>query len=74
MPRFRRKPLEVEAIQFHHDSAEDWPEGVEPDAFGEACINDCLLEDGDWLVTKPDGSLIPVTAEDFAADYEKIPQ
>lgn len=75
MPKFHRRPLEVEAVQFRAITPiESWPKGIEVDPYGEPLINDCPLEDGDWIVTPPGGEGYPVTAQDFVKDYEKVGQ
>ena len=54
--RFRRKPLEVDAVQFRADAPiDEWPEDVTPDP---ANVEDALLPCGSGELPVPDGAWI----------------
>jgi hypothetical protein len=75
---YRKKPVVVEAVQWFHDrphpavklTAPDrgslTPRGIVQTAGGKA-----IVEDGDWLITEPDGrGHYPCKPDIFAATYE----
>ena len=75
MPRFRRKTTIVDAIQFRQDLPLDqWPEGLEPDPFGNAHVGPFPVNNGDWVITNDLGDVFPLSAATFTNDYEKVPE
>ncbi len=76
MPKFRKKPLEIEAVQFDGHPSND-PPGVfrrpEDNTPYVVTIHDqrCYLAPGDWIVPEPDGvHYYPIKADIFARSYE----
>jgi len=83
--RFRRKPVEVDAMQWDgtHASArairEAFGNDVKPVPFKTHCALACVtsngsfipMEPGDWIVREGNGSLIPMDAKAFADAYEQ---
>jgi hypothetical protein len=74
MPRFRKIPVEIEAVQF--DGMND-PAGVlrreEDHAPYVVTIHGqrCYIQVGDWIVPEPDGvHFYPIKPDIFAATYE----
>ncbi len=79
MPKFTRKPIPVDAVQFRIDAPiADWPEGVEMCLVKAEPFLDTkdgvvfYLDDGDWIITLPDGSTIITHDEDFQKKYDKV--
>lgn len=83
MPRFRRKPTEIEAEQFWW--GKKWPKGVCQDNDCLAFMNHSLkahvhtahgnqivyLEDGDWVTAEADGvHFYPIKPSDMTRLYE----
>ncbi len=76
MPKFRKRPVVVEAHQFFVGGA--WPAGV-------CCCNrkgmglhihtlegaDAVSE-GDWIITGADGERYPCKPDMFEATYERV--
>ena len=74
MPKFTRKPIPVDAVQFRKDAdLKDWPEGVEPDTHGNGFMeDDVFVSDGDWVITLPNGVTALCRDEDFQKKYDKV--
>jgi hypothetical protein len=87
MPKFRKKPVEVEARQFtgSKDSAEAlaaWmtENGGTFHATGtiyrrmvvSTLESGRTADPGDWIVQGPRGEFYPVKADLFSADYEQV--
>jgi len=78
MPKFRTKPREVVAEQFHAYPAdgEGWPKGVEVEDGGGPFVTTAhgqrvYLENGDWVIAEPDGrGYYPCKPDIFADRYE----
>lgn len=82
MPKFRKKPVEIEAIQFKGDVGA--PEIVALDYASEHVegIGDCLIiptlegdhraRPGDWIITGVAGERYPCKPEIFAATYDPV--
>ena len=79
MSRFRKKPIIIEAEQFHADAI-NYPWGVclcslNPSPHVHTAHNSQLvvLTDGDWIIPEPDGvHYYPCKPDIFAATYESI--
>jgi hypothetical protein len=76
MPRFRKKPVIIEAEQF--DGTND-PVGVwrrEEDRTPYVVTvhgQRCYIEPGDWIIPEPDGvHYYPCKPDIFAATYEMV--
>jgi len=84
--RFRRKPVEVDAMQWDGTHAgarairEAFGNDVKPVPFKTHCALACVtadggfiqVEPGDWVVRNGDGSLSPMNAKAFAGAYEQV--
>jgi len=74
MPMFRKKPIIVEANQFHHAATS--PVGVRTREDGKAYVltahnQEVTLEPGDWVIAEPDGrGYYPCKDDIFKATYE----
>ncbi|MET9150060.1 hypothetical protein ABZX82_02075 [Streptomyces griseoflavus] len=80
MARYRKKPVEIEAVQFTDAASADRIRAE----FGDGVRFDlgCLLIDtlegtmranlGDWIVRGVQGELYPVKPDIFAATYEAV--
>jgi hypothetical protein len=76
--RFRRKPTEIEAVQFDGHPSKD-PPGVfrrpEDDTPYVVTIHDqrCYLSPGDWIAPEPDGvHYYPIKDTVFRATYDPV--
>lgn len=80
MARFRKKPLEIEAVQYDACSPIT-PEGL---CFGARCYGVLVphvhtlegplhVTHGDWIVTGVNGERYPVKPDIFAKTYDPIP-
>ena len=73
MAKYRKKPIEVEAVQYIRPPA---PHGVFIDETGKASVvtihgHRTPVNPGDWIITEPDGvHHYPCKPEVFAATYE----
>ena len=80
MPKFTRKPIEVDAVQFRMDmSIHLWPEKVDvcpktgkPFVDGFADDEKIYLSDGDWILSLPHCTTAICDDEEFQANYEKV--
>lgn len=84
MARFRKRPVEVNAEQFHLGlDPECYPIGVEwggdlPDGTGCYVVitihgQKTCIQDGDWIITEPDGvHHYPCRPDIFETTYEKV--
>ena len=76
MPRYRRKPLEVDAVQFTRTVEVPGVRVVQATdyspSFGIVDATGALAYWGDWLITLPDGRLAVVRPWDFNCDYEPV--
>jgi hypothetical protein len=85
MPRFRKLPVEIEAIQFNADTFRAAVRFVPLDQFSEAGEDDDGLflsiktlegvmraSDGDWIIRGVQGEHYPCKADIFAATYEPV--
>lgn len=74
--RFRKKPVEIEAVQFL-DSATA-PKGVFVEEDGRCYVvtvhpQRCYLQPGDWIIPEPDGEhFYPCRPDIFEATYESV--
>ncbi len=83
MPKYRRKPVEVEAQQFIF-YRKPWPEGVQEIGKGWKVPHDapprynfmgaavCAIHPGDWVVTNQTGERYVVSEESFPKTYEEV--
>lgn len=82
--RYRKRPVEVEAIQWRGDNYAavktfgvgavglPFTSGTLPLWIAKAGTV-CNLQEGDWIIREPDGSgFYPCTAKDFAATYDSV--
>lgn len=86
MPKFRRKPVEVEAVQWLPETMPIDPVDVWPEAVGDGLLrrsgeSDLVLKTihrdfaiarpGDWVIAEPDGSgFYPCNPDVFEATYD----
>lgn len=81
--KYRKKPVEVEAIQWTGDNREECSRFTAGAFHEDAEHNqrlyvyksrmDAIIQEGTWLVLERDGSgFYPVTAEEFEATYEEV--
>lgn len=80
MAKFRKKPVVIEAVQFHV-AADVWPDGVLPPdegemGFGYGYIQTLegrmMVSDGDWVITGVKGEKYPCKPDIFEATYEAV--
>ena len=76
MPKYRKKPIVVDAEQFHLKVGK-WPEGVLIDrlqnfAYIETLEGRMRVQDGDWIVTGIKGEKYPVKDKIFKETYEPM--
>jgi hypothetical protein len=77
MPKFRKKPVVIEAEQFVHPATA--PMGVYTEEDGRCYVvtihkQKVYLESGDWIVPEPDGiHYYPIKPDIFANTYEPLP-
>lgn len=78
MPKFRKKPIVIEAEQFFHQVF-PWPEGVvmdlgSPTGYSIGTLENTLqgheVCDGDWIITGVKGERYNCKPDIFAATYE----
>lgn len=79
MARYRKKPVVVEAEQYHaYPESGGWPKGVQvEEGAGPFVVTThgqrAYLESGDWVITEPDGrGHYPCKPHIFAATYEAV--
>ena len=81
MPKFRKKPVEIEAVQYLGepvrgvcDDADCW---VKQHGHHVHTIHDgqvCFVKEGDWIIPEPDGvHFYPCNAYVFSETYEVCP-
>ena len=78
MPKFRKKPVVVEAKQFFPNLL-PWPDGVESceEVDGEIFVIETLegqhsVAPGDWIITGVQGEKYPCKPDIFKQTYERI--
>lgn len=86
MPKFRKKPVVIEAEQFFEGS-QPWPEGVERRAAEDMSDSDLahgyfpwietlegghIVSEGDWIITGVQGERYPCKPDIFDATYEPV--
>lgn len=80
MAKYRKKPVVIEAEQFHTD-VKPWPEGViqcqpDPDKPKEFKIDTLegpfTVSEGDWIIVGVKGERYPCKPDIFEATYEKV--
>ena len=75
--KFRKKPITIEAEQFHGGHPETWPEGVVA-GFGEYHYQVITLEGpfvvsvGGWIITGVKGERYPCRPDIFEATYDPV--
>lgn len=73
MAKYRKRPVDVEAVQYFYDRP--WPEGAIKADDGNYCVlytanGRVELHNGDWIVTDPNtGDRWPVNSDIFAKTY-----
>jgi hypothetical protein len=77
MAKFRKRPVVVEASQFHGFYATPYPDGV--DVEGSRCYVTTIheqrayLDNGDWVITESDGlHHYPCKPSEFERIYESV--
>lgn len=79
MPRFRRKPVEIEAELFDPDDTEQHARlGLRRDqALGAFLVptleGDMRISEGDWIVTGVLGERYPCKPKAFELTFERLP-
>ena len=77
MPRFRKRPLEVDAFVWTPEMGEVGGVVVHPGIYDRGFIHtadtDLPVFPGDWIVAEPSGERYPVKPEIFQATYDPIP-
>ena len=81
MPKYRKRPIVIEAEQFFPD-AWPWPDGVRLVKHGDAVILDLFYIDtlegghkvsvGDWIITGVEGEKYPCKPGIFLKTYEPV--
>lgn len=78
MPKFRKKPIVIEAEQFF-EGRPPWPREVRTQSAeeGRGCCIDTLegrlhVSDGDWIITGVQGEKYPCKPDIFEATYEAV--
>jgi hypothetical protein len=87
MPRFRKRPVEIEAVRLAGDSVSDAVQFVPSDQFagggvlpddGRFFVDIKTLEgtmravEGDWIIRGVQGEFYPCKPDIFAATYEEV--
>ncbi len=83
MTQYRKKPVVIDAVQFHdwmEPYGDEWPQGVHADKLegrwslpyirtleGIMQVRDC-----DWIVKGVQGEFYPVKPDIFAATYDEV--
>ena len=78
MSRFRKKPVEIEAFQWHRVDGETGPvksrgrdTNYNHEYFGIATLEGWInVSDGDWIIRGVKGEFYPCKPEIFEATYE----
>lgn len=81
MPRFRKKPVEVEAVQFTGDNADEIGRfaGLAAGVFGrdhhlqiKTLEGNMTVSPGDWVIRGVKGEFYPCKPDIFAETYEEV--
>lgn len=77
MPKYRKKPVVIEAMQFIVNSLDGWPLGVFKDGDSSTGYSIDTLEgralnvaEGDWIITGVQGERYPCKDDVFKLTYE----
>lgn len=75
MPKFRKKPIVIEAWKFEPGTGKPWPPGVRhPNADGPYVIStlegEMIVSPGDWVIAGVQRELYPCNPYIFEASYE----
>lgn len=79
--KFRKKPVVIQAVQYHADMRSDdrLPEGVFicPTSRGDQPVihtleGDMIVSPGDWIITGTHGEKYPCKPDIFSANYERV--
>lgn len=76
MPKFRKKPVVIEAVQFFEDKR-PYPDCVEETATENVVqtLEGALrVVDGDWIITGVNGEHYPCKPDIFEKTYEPVPE
>ncbi len=85
MPKFRKKPVVIDAFRFGHDKPEDWfekAENIKVKCSLDPLIVYCVVEtlegemranEGDYILKGVEGEIYPCKAEIFIKTYEPFP-
>jgi hypothetical protein len=84
MPKFRKKPVEIEAVEFTGKNATDlltrtWPLNVRHEhGLGQSWLviptleGDHIARPGDWIIKGVKGEFYPCKPDIFAMTYEPV--
>lgn len=83
LPRYRKKPVEIEAFRFRPGMAlDEFPDWAKDAAakqmieggpfFIDTLEGTMLAHDGDWIIKGVKGELYPCKPDVFAATYEEV--
>ena len=76
MPKFRKIPVEIEAVQFDgvNDPIGVWRRDEDLTPYVVTIHGQrCYIQAGDWIVPEPDGvHFYPVKPDIFTATYEPV--
>ena len=76
--KYRKKPVEIEAMQFFEYCLDGWPVGVYKDSSSPTgYLVDTLegshqVSEGDWIITGVKGETYPCKPDIFNPTYEKV--
>lgn len=74
--KFRKKPVVIEAEQFHVNTLQGWPQGVYRDGenrfFIDTLEGPLHVSDEDWIITGIKGERYPCKPDIFKATYEPV--
>jgi hypothetical protein len=82
VPRYRKRPVEIEAAQFTGSNglellAEGWADEWSADHAGDLVIHtlegDHRANPGDWIIRGVKGERYPCKPDIFEATYERVP-
>ena len=76
MAKFRKKPVVIEAFQYHHGDpieGDDIRRGEGPyEVFIKTLEGNMQIGDGDWVITGVKGERYPCKPDIFEATYEAL--
>lgn len=82
MPKFRKKPVVIEAVQWRGDNLSEIAALGGVTEFGQEFLDDALMiktlegemraDEGDWIIRGVKGELYPCKPDIFGATYEPV--